>query len=83
MKAVSYSNLRQNLAGFLDEVTASSVPILITREKKSSVMIFPLEEYESMMETFYLLKSPKNAERLLRAVEDFNNNKNFKAVVIE
>lgn len=83
MQAVSYSNLRQNLAAFLDKVTSSSVPILITREKKSAVMLMSLEEYESIMETFYLLKSPKNAEQLLRAVEDFNNNKNFKAVVIE
>ncbi len=37
-----------------------------------------LEDHNAIEETLYLLKSPKNAERLKRAINDFEENKNFR-----
>ncbi|MEY4463734.1 MAG: hypothetical protein RLZZ81_705 [Pseudomonadota bacterium] len=48
------------------------------RQKQKPVVIMSLEDYNAMEETLYLLKSPKNAERLKRAINDFEENKNFK-----
>lgn len=40
-----------------------------------SLVIMSKEDYDSLRETLYLLSSPANAERLRRAVEDFENGK--------
>ena len=49
----------------MDKVISDHVPIIITRTKgKGDVVMMSLEEYESLQETFYLLKTPKNATRL-------------------
>ncbi|AFC70833.1 type II toxin-antitoxin system Phd/YefM family antitoxin [Rickettsia australis] len=40
--------------------------------------IISLEDHNSIAETLYLLKSLKNAERLKRAINDFEENKNFR-----
>ncbi len=68
MAHVSYTNLRQNLARYLDEVVDSRVPILVTRQAgKGNVVILSEEEFEGWQETVHLLRSPANSQRLLRS----------------
>lgn len=68
MAHVSYTNLRQNLARYLDEVVDSRVPILVTRQAgKGNVVILSEEEFEGWQETVHLLRSSANAQRLLRS----------------
>lgn len=70
MNTVSYSHLRQHLAEVMDEVARSRAPVIVTRQKAESVVMISLEEFGSMQETLHLLRSPKNAERLLGAIAD-------------
>ncbi|WP_218459856.1 type II toxin-antitoxin system Phd/YefM family antitoxin [Rickettsia sp. TH2014] len=51
---------------------------MIADKKQKSVAIMSLEDHNAIEETLYLLKSPKNAERLKRAINDFEENKNFR-----
>lgn len=44
-------------------------PLFISRPKGHDVVLISKDEYNSMQETFHLLRSPKNAERLLKAIE--------------
>ena len=70
MRKFTYSETRRNLSKTMDKVIKDHSPIIITRSKgKGDVVLMSLQEYESLQETFYLLKSPKNAKRLLDAVE--------------
>ena len=39
-------------------------PVIITRQKSPSVVLMSLEDYNAIMETAYLLRSPANAARL-------------------
>ncbi|MDR0774807.1 MAG: type II toxin-antitoxin system Phd/YefM family antitoxin, partial [Rickettsia sp.] len=55
---------------------------IITRQKQKSVVIMSLDDYNALEETCYLLKSPKNSERLNRAINDLNENINFKNITI-
>ena len=66
-----YSNFRQHLKSFLDKVFHDNSPIFVTRANGEDVVVISKSDYESMLETFYLLKSPKNAERLLRGIKEF------------
>jgi len=77
MRSTSYSDLRKNLAARLDEVTEDHAPLLITRERgKPAAVLISLEDFASYEETQYLLKSPRNAERLLNAIQELDSGTN-------
>lgn len=79
----TYSDFRQKLKGYLDEVFNKNTPLTVTRTKGENIVVLSEADYESIMETFYLLKSPKNAERLLRAVNQYNKGKGKERKLIE
>jgi antitoxin YefM len=69
MDHVSYSDLRQNLAHYMDQAVDSSAPILVTRQGgKGNVVILSEAEFASWEETVHLLRDPANAARLLRSI---------------
>ena len=70
MDAISYSTARANLAKTMDRVCEDHSPLIITRQKESSVVMLSLEDYQALAETAYLLRNPRNARRLLGAVEE-------------
>ncbi|HYC12795.1 MAG TPA: type II toxin-antitoxin system prevent-host-death family antitoxin [Stellaceae bacterium] len=69
MGHVSYTQLRQSLAKLMDRVCDSRAPLHVTRQNARSVVMISEEEYESMVETLHLLRSPPNAARLLRSIK--------------
>lgn len=68
MDVVTYTHARQNLAKLMDETQANHEPIVINRQQKGSVVMMSLEDYNGLMETLHLQRSPRNAERLLRSI---------------
>jgi len=76
MKTKSYSELRQNLAATLDSVTEDHEPVIITRDRgKPAAVLISLEDFASYEESRYLLQSPRNADRLLKAVAELEAGK--------
>lgn len=83
MKTLTYSETRQNLSKIMDKVIKDHSLIIITRSKgKGDVVMMSLEEYESLLETFYLLKSPINENRLLDAVKGLEKGKGVKKELV-
>jgi antitoxin YefM len=72
MTHVSYTDLRANLAKYMDQACDSRAPIHVTRQNARSVVMLSAEEFEAIIETLHLLRSPTNAARLLRSVEAAN-----------
>ncbi len=68
MKAITYTAARQNLAKTMESVCRDHAPIIITRKTTDSVVLMSLEDYEALEETAYLLRSPKNARRLIESI---------------
>lgn len=77
MKAITYSEAHQNLAAELDRVVNDCDITIITREQAESGVLMSMRDYESLMETAYLLRSPKNARRLLKAIEEIEMQQNM------
>ena len=70
MHAISYTHARNHLAEVIDAVCADRNPVLITRQKGPSVVMLSWDDYRSMEETAYLLRSPKNAARLAESIAE-------------
>ncbi len=75
MSHVSYTAFRQHLAKYMDEVCDSRAPLHITRQNARTVVMMSEDEYDGIMETLHLLRSPANATRLLRSFDDANAGK--------
>ena len=69
MDAITYTAARANLASTMDRVCNDHEALIITRNGEQSVVMLSLEDFKSLEETAYLLRSPANAKRLLAAVE--------------
>jgi antitoxin YefM len=64
----SYSKARANLASLLTAVTDDNELVLINRRDAEDVALISSSELSSLLETVHLLRSPKNARRLLAAL---------------
>jgi len=70
MKAITYTAARESLASTMDRVCLDHDPVIITRNRDQAVVMISLEDYESLEETAYLLRSPANARRLLDSISE-------------
>jgi antitoxin YefM len=70
MDSISYTKARELLAATMDRVCEDHEPVLITRSGQPSVVMLSLEDYKSLEETAYLLRSPRNARRLIEAIAE-------------
>ena len=65
----TYTKARANFAKLLDEVTKNQETVIINRRGEEKVAMIAQSELSSLLETAYLLRSPKNADRLITALE--------------
>jgi len=75
VKTLSYSDARKQLADTMDQVCDDRAPVIITRQKARPVVMISLDDYNSLEETAYLLRSPANAQRLLASIRQAENGK--------
>ncbi|MEQ8336210.1 MAG: type II toxin-antitoxin system prevent-host-death family antitoxin [Cyclobacteriaceae bacterium] len=78
MKAANYSEFRVDLKGYLDSVEDDNETIVIKRKSGKGAVLISLEEYNSMMETVYLLSSKKNADRLHESIKQMKAGKTIR-----
>lgn len=75
MEAISYTAARQNLSKTMEKVCRDNSPVIVTRQKSDSVVIMSLRDYEALEETAYLLRSPRNARRLIESIAQLQEGK--------
>ena len=83
MDALHQTTLANNLEKTMNQVCDDHNPVIITRNNKPSVVIISLEDYQSLEETNYLLKSPKNAQRLLESIAELETGGGIQKELIE
>jgi len=81
MTAISYTAARENLASTMNRVCDDHSPIIITRNRDQAVVMMSLEDFEALEETAYLLKSPKNAKRIMSAIAQMDAGKGIERAV--
>lgn len=66
---VTYSKARSSLASLWDEAVDNREEIIMHRRGRESISLIPTAELRSLQETLHLLRSPRNASRLLAAID--------------
>src|SRR5215472_15127086 len=64
----TYTSLRENLASVLDEVVDQQDTVIVRRRGARDVALIPAAELAGLLETAHLLRSPRNARRLVAAL---------------
>ena len=73
MDAIAYSRARSHLAETMEKVCDDHAPVIITRQNQRSVVMLSLEDFQALEETAYLLRSPRNARRLLESMAELES----------
>jgi len=73
MDAITYTYARSHLAKTMEKVCDDHSPVIITRQNQRAVVMIALEDYQALEETAYLLRSPKNARRLLESIAELES----------
>ena len=68
MTETTYTSLRQSLASVLDRVASDHEVVIVRRKGEKNVAMVPADELAGLLETAHLLRSPRNAQRLLTAL---------------
>lgn len=73
MKTMTYSESRKRYAEVLDSVVDDREEVVITRAGREPAVIVSLDDYESLKESAYLLRSPVNARRILSSIDELES----------
>jgi antitoxin YefM len=83
MIAANYSEFRNELKNYLDNVEFNNETLIIKRGSGKGTVLISLDEYNSIMETLHLLSSKKNAKRLFESIEQMKTGKRARHKLIE
>ena len=72
MDSLSFTETRANLKSVMDKVVADRAPVAVTRQRGEGVVMISQSEWNSIEETLYLLRSPRNAEELLGSIAELD-----------
>jgi antitoxin YefM len=75
MRIISFSEARNRLKAVLDQVTEDSDFTVITRRDAEDAVVLSLENFNGLMETVHLLKSPANAKHLATSISQYKAGK--------
>jgi antitoxin YefM len=73
MNAITYTEARETLSDTMNRVCEDHNPVVITKRRNTAVVMMALDDYEALVETSYLLRSPRNAQRLLESIQQLED----------
>jgi len=75
MNAITYTDLKQNLQTYMDKVWKDNEPVIIARKNNENVVLLSVNEYNSLLETNYLLSNEANVEHLKKSISQHKTGK--------
>ncbi len=74
MRVVNFSEARNKLKNVLDQVVNDADYTIISRRDADDAVVMSLDQFNGLMETVHLLKSPANAAHLDKSIKQYRNN---------
>lgn len=75
MRVVNFSDARNRLKTVLDQVVEDADYTIISRRDADDAVVMSLDQFNGLMETVHLLKSPANAAHLARSIAQYRSGK--------
>lgn len=75
MRVVNFSDARNKLKSVLDQVVNDADYTIISRRDADDAVVMSLDQFNGLMETVHLLKSPANAAHLAKSIEQYRSGK--------
>ena len=75
MRVVNFSEARNQIKNVLDQVVSDSTCTIISRRDADDAVVMSLDQYNSLIETVHLLKSPANAAHLAKSIDQYKQGK--------
>jgi len=73
MRVINFSEARNKLKSVLDQVVDDADYTIISRRDADDAVVMSLEQFNGLMETVHLLKSPANAAHLAKSIEQYRS----------
>lgn len=83
MRVVNFSEARNKLKKVLDQVVEDSDYTVISRRDAEDAVVMSLDNFNGLMETVHLLKSPANAAHLAKSINQYRSGKVKKHELID
>ncbi len=83
MNAITYTEARAKLADTITRVCEDHNPVIITKKSDMAVVMISLSDYEALEETSYLLRSPKNTQRIFESIRELESGNGIVKDLIE
>lgn len=83
MDTITFTDARNNLRSVLNRVADDADYTIITRRDATDAVVMSLEQFNSLLETVHLLKSPANAAHLARSIEQYRAGKQVEHALID
>ena len=74
MIAANYTNVRENLKTYCDQVNDNEETVIITRKDNKNVVLISQDEYNNMLENIKILKDPKYLIKLYKSIKQLEYN---------
>ncbi|MBQ0798571.1 MAG: type II toxin-antitoxin system prevent-host-death family antitoxin [Porticoccaceae bacterium] len=71
MRVINFSEARNKLKNVLDQVVNDADYTIISRRDSDDAVVMSLDQFNSLMETVHLLKSPANAAHLAKSIKQY------------
>jgi antitoxin YefM len=83
MEVINFTEFRGNLKQNLDKVSDDKEIVVIARSKDKNVVLLPLSEYNSWIETIHLMQSDRNRQRLEESLLEMNKGNFYQHQLLE
>ena len=83
MNAITYTDLRQNLNAYMNEVIHNYDSLIVARKNNENVVLMSIGEYNSLLETNYLLSDEANVEHLKKSINQHKAGKIIERALYE